>query len=510
MIRDKKDKDTSAKKSLFKGKRKDQTPDTIGCSKEHDNSVKQKKQEEKANRSEERSSRRMLTSRRLSQRVYNAMGSVEKAVGRRSDKIANTRRTEIVKTEKTEKPWKRRSSVLQKLCYVFGAMIHWGKQTAFKKAKKPMSRFAIIGLAALVMGVASGGVALAAAMLNEEQPLTIPIFQKSTIVQVNYGETAVEVSCLSDTVGEMLEEHDITLGMYDKITPSLDTPIEEGMEVKITRAFPVHIKHDGTTTTVKVTEGKIAEAMAASELEYDEDDIITPSLSTKVYAGMNITLKRVEVITEVETHTVEFVIEKGETDSVQEGYWHLEQEGRDGLMETTTAITMVDGEEVSREVISENIITEVKNEIRLYGTAKKRSSSGSGSSGDYENIKVTNPKEQATNPSVPAAPSSYMEKVTVHATAYSHTGRTTATGTWPRSTRTLENPGSCAVVPDTFPYGTLLYVVGYGYCIAEDTGGFRHKPDRWNQVDLFMNTEGECVKWGRRREWTAYVLRRGY
>ena len=504
MIRDKKDKESNKAKGLFKGKNMDQAPEDVRRVIEHQESIKQKKQEEKEKRSEERSNRRMQSSRRLSQRVYNAVGSMEKAVSRRSEKISNSRREEIVKVEK--KP-KRRNRFFEKVGVIFGAMVHWGNQTAFKKAKKPMTRFAMIGIAALVMGVASGGVALASAMLSEDKPLAIQIFNRSSIVKINYGETSAEVSCLADTVGEMLKEHDIALGTYDKISPSLETPIEDGMEVVITRSFPVYIQHDGETTTVEVTEGTIGDALEQSDITYDEDDIITPTPKNKAFAGMKVTLKRVEIITEVETKKIEYEIEKGETDTVEVGLWHREQEGEDGLLEITTAITMVDGEETSREVVSEKVIKEVKNEIRLYGTADKKTSNDATDA--YKDIKVTNPGEQATNPSVPSKPKSYIREVSIHATAYSHTGRTTATGTWPRSTRTLENPGSCAVVPSTFPYGTLFYVVGYGYCIAEDTGGFRHKPERWNQIDLFMNTEEECKKWGRRRSWTAYVIREG-
>ncbi|MBQ2764366.1 MAG: 3D domain-containing protein, partial [Firmicutes bacterium] len=42
------------------------------------------------------------------------------------------------------------------------------------------------------------------------------------------------------------------------------------------------------------------------------------------------------------------------------------------------------------------------------------------------------------------------------------------------------------------PLGTRLYVEGYGYCIAEDTGGLI-KGDR---IDLFLGSEAECEAWG--------------
>ena len=54
--------------------------------------------------------------------------------------------------------------------------------------------------------------------------------------------------------------------------------------------------------------------------------------------------------------------------------------------------------------------------------------------------------------------------LTVHGTGYTHTGSRTATGTYPRR-------GTIAVDPDVIPLGTKLYVPGYGYGVAEDTGG---------------------------------------
>lgn len=55
--------------------------------------------------------------------------------------------------------------------------------------------------------------------------------------------------------------------------------------------------------------------------------------------------------------------------------------------------------------------------------------------------------------------------------------------------------GIVAVDPRVIPLGTRLYIPGYGYAIAADTGsaikGFR--------IDLCFNTREQAVKWGRRR-----------
>lgn len=79
------------------------------------------------------------------------------------------------------------------------------------------------------------------------------------------------------------------------------------------------------------------------------------------------------------------------------------------------------------------------------------------------------------------------EKLTVQATAYTHTGNPTATGVMPKR-------GTIAVDPDVIPLGTRMYIPGYGYGTAQDTGGAVDG----NIIDLFMNTEQECIQWGRR------------
>lgn len=98
----------------------------------------------------------------------------------------------------------------------------------------------------------------------------------------------------------------------------------------------------------------------------------------------------------------------------------------------------------------------------------------------------------------PPTESQIVKTLSYEVTAYTHTGEKTAKGNWPAV-------GTIAVNPKQIPYGTLLYVEGYGYGIADDTGAFRHSGKK--QIDLFMDSESECVKWGRRRNVTVYIVK---
>lgn len=89
---------------------------------------------------------------------------------------------------------------------------------------------------------------------------------------------------------------------------------------------------------------------------------------------------------------------------------------------------------------------------------------------------------------------SYRQAMEVEATAYTHTGNPTFTGVYPQI-------GTIAVDPKVIPLGTRMYVEGYGFGIAQDTGGLI----KGEIIDLFMDTEKECFQWGRRNV-KIYIL----
>ena len=84
----------------------------------------------------------------------------------------------------------------------------------------------------------------------------------------------------------------------------------------------------------------------------------------------------------------------------------------------------------------------------------------------------------------------YLKTLTVEATAYS--GHTiTAMGTKP--VRDPNGISTIAVDPNVIPLGSKVFIPGYGYAIAADTGGVI----LGNKIDLFMNSKEECTAFGR-------------
>lgn len=93
----------------------------------------------------------------------------------------------------------------------------------------------------------------------------------------------------------------------------------------------------------------------------------------------------------------------------------------------------------------------------------------------------------------------YQQHMTMEATAYlpsdGNGDGITATGV--RATR-----GVVAVDPNYIPLGTRLYIPGYGFAVAADTGG----AIRGDRIDLCMEGYSEAIHFGR-RDVDVYVLK---
>lgn len=105
---------------------------------------------------------------------------------------------------------------------------------------------------------------------------------------------------------------------------------------------------------------------------------------------------------------------------------------------------------------------------------------------------VSAPKAEVKQP----APAASSNHITVEATAYT-ANCTGCSGTTKTGVNLKANPNAkvIAVDPSVIPLGTKVYVEGYGYATAEDTGG----AIKGNKIDVFIPTQDGAISWGRRQ-----------
>ncbi|MDD3269390.1 MAG: G5 domain-containing protein [Syntrophomonadaceae bacterium] len=265
----------------------------------------------------------------------------------------------------------------------------------------------------------------------------------------------------SGTVGGVLEKNHITLKAKDKVEPSLETAVSKEMKIVVTRAFKVKVLADGQCREIISTPITIAQAIELAGFKLGEQDIVKTMPRQFTVPNQEIELIRVTQAQVENKEAIPFQIERTSDDTLERGLTKTISAGKKGIAINSIKITYHNGQEVKREVIGSKVLQEPVNKVVALGTIT--SVSRGGMRLDFREAK-------------------YMQ-----ASAYTYTGSNTATGKTPEV-------GMVAVDPGVIPMGSKLYIEGYGYAHAADTGG----AIKGDKLDLFMEERSQCMNWGNR------------
>ncbi len=216
----------------------------------------------------------------------------------------------------------------------------------------------------------------------------------------------------------------------------------------------------------------------------EEDELDGCELSDTLYDGMEINVLRCSYAERTETEDIEYSTVEKKDKSLFIGQSKIIKKGHNGEAERTYRDKYIGDKLVQSDCVSITTLVEPVNAVKAVGTKPIKVSKKC----SISNLRSADSIELDKN-GLPENYTAYFDGV---ATAYTG-GGITASGI-PAS------EGYVAVDPKVIPYGSKLYIVSldgnyvYGYCIAADTGGFVE--GGWADVDLYMNTESECVNFG--------------
>ncbi|MBW9157683.1 3D domain-containing protein [Clostridium tagluense] len=235
---------------------------------------------------------------------------------------------------------------------------------------------------------------------------------------------------------------------------------------------PVDLKVfvDNRELNIKSTEKNIAEMLKAQRIAFGATDKISPSLETQISSDMKIIITRFKTVTETKKKPIDFKTVIKADNNTLTSQSKVSQVGKPGEKSVTSNVTYENGKEIARELIKETVIKAPQSKIIVQGTLKAITFSRGGSSNNAGKI------------------------INVKATAYSAADgiNSAYTSSGKKAVRNPNGYSTIAVDPRIIPMGTKLYVEGYGYAVAADTGS----GIKGNFVDVFFNTNAEVSNWG--------------
>jgi uncharacterized protein YabE (DUF348 family)/3D (Asp-Asp-Asp) domain-containing protein len=325
----------------------------------------------------------------------------------------------------------------------------------------------------------------------------ITIYRGVSVSITNY-DGAVYAVFASGTVEDAIKAAEINLPEGASVNYSLEDPLSEGMEIEIYGAYDIKINIDGAVYEKTVSGKTVGDAISKVNLNISKDDVTKPSADTPLMNGIEIEVIKVKTKTYVVKENLSYTTKYVYTDDLAAGKTRVKVEGKNGVREITYKESYIGDTLISSVIKETKILTRPVDKVLEVGTKANIKPSTTPSSTPISDLAVPSYVNIGAN----GVPTSYKKAINAKATAYCIPGGITSTGEKART-------GYIAVDPNEIPYGTEMYIVSadgkrvYGYCIAADTGSFIHNTD-WT-VDLYMDTEQECVNWGR-RDIIIYIL----
>ncbi|SHE43919.1 G5 domain-containing protein [Alkalibacter saccharofermentans] len=299
------------------------------------------------------------------------------------------------------------------------------------------------------------------------------------------GEKTIEYTFRGEkSVKDALLENEISLGEMDEISQPLTDTLENGQEIRISRAKEITVTADGKEYVFFTAQRQVDKIISQLGLRLENLDMVYPNpedeIDEKFSGEIKITRVVEEVVTEEQPVKYSKVTRNNQT--LDKGVVNTVQKGKDGLRSITEKVVYHDGEEYSRTVVEEKMEKEPVEEIQEVGT----------------NVYIATSRGQTR----------FDQTLYVVATAYCSCSQCTGPGNGTVTASGARTRANHTIAASTqFSFGTEFYIPHFrgnsnrGIFVVEDRGG----AIKGNRIDIYFNTHEEAIRFGR-RTLKVYVL----
>jgi 3D (Asp-Asp-Asp) domain-containing protein len=244
------------------------------------------------------------------------------------------------------------------------------------------------------------------------------------------------------------------------------TSAEVKAETPKLTAMTVHLIADGDGRSVTTSANTVGKVLSQEKIVLGALDRCSSRMTAPVKDGMEIRVVRIRHEKTVEKKPIPFATRQRYSSSLTIGKKSVLTPGQNGARIIVYRDSFKDGKRTDRVKLSERV-TKPQTQVVMVGVRGMTLASR----GYFANKRM----------------------VEMVATGYGPGEN----GRWGAMTASGLKPGHgvVAVDPRFIPLGTRLYVDGYGYCVAGDTGG----AIKGNRIDLGMDSRWEANQVGRRR-----------
>ncbi len=189
-----------------------------------------------------------------------------------------------------------------------------------------------------------------------------------TIGEIDYLEETYFTPSGLFSLNEMIESLDVEVFTEDRVEVFPDPKFGLGSILTITRATPVKVIDARKEQVYRTWKAKVSELFEEVGIEVGDKDKISVNLDQNLSFDMEIKITRVLSGSDFEYEDIDYKTVTKKDPNLERGVTKISQTGRKGKKKLIYNITRENGIEISRKLVSTEIIREVEDRVILEGT----------------------------------------------------------------------------------------------------------------------------------------------
>jgi len=300
------------------------------------------------------------------------------------------------------------------------------------------------------------------------------VFYQSQVKHITLitPENERKITTMKSTVADLLLEKNIVLRESDRVIPGVQEKLTDDIIIKVYYGIPYTLTVDGRTDSGESSALTVKDLLQELAIEVGEFDRVLPEPSTQLTKDLEIRVVRVNQEIVTESVVLPFATTSIPRSDLPVGYQKVTMSGIDGLTINTYLVIQEDGVIVSKQLQkTEEKIAKI-NQVEEYGTQVQLANGGTLNYYKTANMSTTG-----------------------YCSCYLCTGKDPGDyGYGITASGLAQGYGVVGVDTSTISYGTKLYIEGYGYAVAGDTGGAIFS----THLDLGFSSHSSALTWGRK------------
>ena len=199
------------------------------------------------------------------------------------------------------------------------------------------------------------------------EPLEVFIRRAVPMVLHEDGFSSTILSTAT-TVGEALAREGLTFYLGDRIEPSLGSPLTAGLSVYVERSKPVSIRTKTGLLATRTRRETVADLLAEQSLLLTGLDRVSPPFGTPLEEDLQVHISRVERAFDVEEEIRPYLSVWEPDPEMEIDNRRLDQEGVAGITRHRYVVVLEDGEPITRTLQETWLAQEPITKVLKYGT----------------------------------------------------------------------------------------------------------------------------------------------